>query len=267
VADLGHDVVEEAGPTLERAAADGVLARVAEELLAVSGILTAELPLRRVLADPSLPAEVKRGLLDGLLGDKANELTIDLVGQVSARRVRPVVLVDLVERLGAHALLMLAEAEGTLDDTEDELFRFSRLLVAEPRLRLALDDASLPLDRRVAVVDALLEGKVTPATLQLVRHVVRNPRGRPLERAVESLAELAAAARGTLLAEVRTALPLDPERHEELRATLGALKDRPVDLHLVEDPSIMGGVVVRIGDELIDGSLRRQFEQARRDLE
>lgn len=266
MADVSRAVVEEARPRLEAAAADGSLATVADELLAIAGILTAELRLRLFLADPAVPADAKRGLLDDLLGGRTDEATIELVADAADRRLRPVVMVDLIEQLGAQALFMLAEGGGNLDETEDELFRFSRLLGAEPALRTALADAALPLENRLAVVDALLTGKVTPATQRLVRHVVRNPRGRTLERAVEALAELAAAARGTLLAEVRTALPLDPERHERLREALGALKGRLVDLQVVEDPSIMGGVVVRIGDELIDGSLRRQFEQARREL-
>jgi F-type H+-transporting ATPase subunit delta len=267
VADIGHTVVEDARPTLEEAGRQGLLPRVADELLVISGILSAEIQLRRVLADPAVEPEAKRGLLDDLLGGKAHEITIELVDKAAGHRVRPLVLVDLVELLGAQAMLMQAEAEGKLDDAEDELFRFSRLLEAQPELRLALDDPTVPLDRRVAVVDALLAGRATDATVNLVRHVVRNPRGRPLERAIEDLAKLAAAARGTLIAEVRTAAPLDPERHEELREALGALKGRPVDLQLLEDPSIMGGVIVRIGDELIDGSLRRQFEQARRELD
>jgi F-type H+-transporting ATPase subunit delta len=266
VPDISRAAVEEARPLLEQAEQAGVLERVAGELLYVADVLTEQMRLRRVLADPALPAEAKRGLLQDLLGGKAHEITIELLNQAAARRQRPVVLVDLVEQLGAQALFMLAQAQGNLDDVEDELFRFSRLLAAQPELRMALLDGSLPLDNRLGVVDELLEGKVTATTLRLIKHVVVNPRGRALERAVESLAELAAAARGTLLAEVRTALPLDAERHNELREALAAIKGRPVDLQVVEDPSIMGGVVVRIGDELIDGSLRRQFEQARRDL-
>jgi F-type H+-transporting ATPase subunit delta len=266
VPDISRAAVEEARPLLDRADQAGVLERVARELLSVADVLTEELRLRRVLADPALPAEAKRGLLDDLLGGKAHEVTIELLNQAAARRLRPVVLVDLVEQLGAQALFMLAEDQGNLDEVEDELFRFSRLLSAQVELRMALLDGSLPLDNRLGVVDELLAGKVTPTSLRLIKHVVVNPRGRALERAVESLAELAAAARGTLLAEVRTALPLDAERHVELRDALAALKGRPVDLQVVEDPSIMGGVVVRIGDELIDGSLRRQFEQARRKL-
>jgi F-type H+-transporting ATPase subunit delta len=257
------EVTEAAREHLAAARESGDLSRVAGELLDMSGVLTRELRLRRALADPSLPAEVKHGLLGALLGGRAHEVTIKLLDLVVERRLRPVHMVDLVERLGAQALFTLAESEGTLDDVEDELFRFARLVAREPRLRAALADATLPTDRKLALVDDLLGGKVRPATLRLVRHVLLAERGRVLERALEELAGLAADARGRLIAEVVTAYPLDVQRTERLRETLTRLKSRPVALQVTVDSSIMGGVIVRIGAEQYDGSARRQLQNLR----
>lgn len=259
-------VVEDARPTLEAAGDDGSLARVAGELLDMARILTEELRLRRVLADPMLPGEVKSALLGDLLGDQAHPRTLELLGLATGRRMQPVQMVDLIEQLGAQALFAQAQADGHLDDVEDELFRFARLLDREGGLRAALADVTLPTDRKLALAEALLADRAQPATLTLVRHVLTAPRGRQVERALDQLAALAAAQRGHLLAEVTTAAPLDAERETRLRDALAELKGRPVDLQVTVDPSIMGGVIVRIGEELYDGSARRQLQRVREQL-
>jgi F-type H+-transporting ATPase subunit delta len=251
-----------------------VLERVAGELFQVAALLTHELRLRRVLADPSLPRENKRGLLDQLLGEQAHELTmreLDVLvtgggDDVEVPRLAPVVLVDLIEQLGAQAIFTRADADGSLDDVEDELFRLSRLVAREHGLRAALTAIDLPDERKLALLDALLEGKANPLTMRLVRVVVTAQRGRTVERALEDLARLAAAHRGRIIAEVTTAGPLDAERTERLRDVLTRLQGRPVRLQVVVDPSILAGVVVRIGDEIIDGSARRQLERVRTQL-
>lgn len=262
----GRAVVEEARPRLEAARADRSLPRIADELLDIARVLTDELRLRRALADPMLPAEVKTALLGDLLADRVHPTTLELLSLATARRMRPVHMVDLVEQLGAQALLAQAEADGDLDDVEDDLFRFARLLDRERALRAALADATLPTDRKLGLVDELLSGRARPASLTLVRHVIVAPRGRHLDRTLETLAELAAAQRGHLLAEVTTARPLDAERETRLRDALTQLKGRPVDLQVTVDPSIMGGVIVRIGEELYDGSARRQLDRVREQL-
>jgi F-type H+-transporting ATPase subunit delta len=250
-----------------------VLERVADELFQVAALLTRELRLRRVLADPSLPAEAKRGLLTELLGERFHELTLRaldvlVTGGDGAEppRLAPVVFVDLVEQLGAQALFIRAEADGALDDVEDELFRLSRLVEREHGLRAALSAIDLPAERKTVLLDALLAGRANPLTVRLVRQVVLSQRGRTIERALEDLARLAAAHRGRVIAEVTTAVPLDAERAERLREVLTGLHGGPVRLQVVIDPSIIAGVIVRIGDEIIDGSARRQLERARTQL-
>jgi len=240
------------------------LDRVADELFALAGLLTRELRLRRALADPSLPGEVKRRLLAELLGGRAHEATLALLGQlVDGPRLLPVALADLVEELGAMALFVKADAAGSLDDVEDELYRFSRLVAREHALRAALTSATLPTERKLALLDELLSGRADPITVRLVRQVVQAPRGRTIERATEALARQAAAYRGRVIAEVTVAAPLEPAQAERLGEVLGRRRGGPVRLQVVVDPSIMGGMVVRVGDELIDGSVRRQLERAR----
>ena len=266
MADPVRELLDAARPRLQ-AAGPRVLARVAGELFTLAGVLTRELRLRRALADPALPAELKRGLLAELLGGKAHEVTLALLGDVvGGPRLAPVVLVDAIEALGAQALFTKAEADGKLDDVEDQLFRFARLLEREHGLRLALADPALPDERKLAVLDDLLGRRADAGTLALVRQVVLAPRGRTAERALDDLARAAAAFRGQVIAVVTTAVPLDPARAERLAAVLSRSQGRPVRLQQLIDPSIMGGVIVRIGDEIIDGSVRRQLARARTEL-
>jgi F-type H+-transporting ATPase subunit delta len=244
-----------------------VLPRVADELFDVATLLSRELRLRRALADPALPGEAKRALLAELLGERAHEATLRLLGEVvDGPRLAPVELVDAVERLGAQALFTRAEEAGKLDEVEDQLFRFARLVEREHALRLALADPGLPEERKLGLVDELLARRADDATTRLVRQLVRAPRGRLVERAAEELARDAAAYRGRVIAEVTVAAPLEERRGERLAAALTRMQGRPVRLQVVVDPSIMGGVIVRIGDEIIDGSVRRQLQRARSDL-
>jgi F-type H+-transporting ATPase subunit delta len=264
VADPIRELLDRVSPTITAAAGGGELSRVADELFDFAATLGRELRLRRALADASLPAEVKRGLLGALL-DGASASTRALLDTTvtGPERFTPPALVDAVEQLAAVVVFTAAEADGTLDDIEDQVFRFARLVEREPALKAALTDLGLPDDRKVALLDELLSGRSEPATLRLIRSVVLNPRGRAIERSLEDLARQAAAHRGRIIAEVISAAPIDDERLERMATALEGIQGRPVRLQVTIDPSIMGGVIVRIGDKIIDGSVRRQLDRAR----
>ena len=266
MADPVRELLEGVQPTLAAAARSGELPRVADELLDVAGLLGRELRLRRALADPSLPPEVKRGLLGAILGQASASAKALLDMVVTGPRLSSVVLVDAVEQIGAAAVFTGAEAGGSLDDVEDQLFRFARLVAREPALRGALVDPGLPDENKLALLDELLGRRADPATVRLVRAVVVHPRGRSVDRAIEELARQATAHRGRVIAEVTTAAPIDDKRLARMAAALEASEGRPVRLQVILDPSIMGGVIVRIGDKIIDGSVRRQLERAREQL-
>jgi F-type H+-transporting ATPase subunit delta len=264
VADPVREVLDRLTPTVQAAAGSGELSRVADELFDFAAVLGRELRLRRALSDVSLPPEAKRGLLGALLAGTSASTRALLDSLVTGpQRFRPPILVDAVEQLAAVALFTATETDGTLDDVEDQLFRFARLVEREPALRAALTDPGLPDDRKVALLDELLASRGEPATLRLVRSAVLNPRGRAIERVLEDLARQAAAHRGRVIGEVISATPIDDERLERMAAALEGIQGRPVRLQVIVDPSIIGGVIVRIGDKIIDGSVRRQLERAR----
>ena len=242
-----------------------VLLTLGEELFSVVHLLHGQSRLRRVVSDPAIPAERRADLLGQLLGDRLSRpalLVVDAVARASWSTPRDVV--DAVDDLAAQAVFAASEREGVLDDVEDELFRFSRILDREPRLRGALTDPGLPADRKRALLDDLLGGKVRPATLTLVHQVVLYPRGRTIDRGLEQYGRMAAERRERLVAHVSTVVPLSEEQQRRLADALAAHLGHRVHLNVEIDPELVGGITVRVGDELIDGSIAHRIAEARR---
>jgi F-type H+-transporting ATPase subunit delta len=242
-------------------------ARLGDELFAVTALLDGDAGLRRALSDPSRAPRAKAGLAAALLRGKISGPALELVTTlVSGHWSAPGDLPDAAEQLAVTALAQAADAAGQLDDLEDELFRFGRVVEANAALRAALTSARLPASRRLELVGALLGRKVTKPTLRLVSEAVAHPRGRSLEGSLQSYARLAAAHRERLIAEVRVAVPLTAGQRRRLAAALRSAYGLQVHLNVVLDPDVLGGMSVRIGDELIDGSIASRLAELRRRL-
>ena len=163
----------------------------------------------------------------------------------------------------AQALFSVAEAEGALDQVEDELFRFARSVEQHGDLRDALADRSLPAERKKSVLSDLLGKKASPHTVSLLGFVVEAGRARDLGAIVDRLVELAAARRQRAVAEVRTAVVLQAAQRERLQKALEKATGKKIELRVLVDPSVIGGVVARVGDQVFDGTIRRRLELAR----
>ena len=161
----------------------------------------------------------------------------------------------------ARGLFEIARAEGTLDEVEDELFRFARSYESSDELRNALTDEQIPAAKRQAIVEDLLGGKATSTTTQLVSMVVGAGRGRELPAIIDRLVARASSAKNLELAEVRTAVPLTSDQETRLAAALANATGKQVNLKVVVDPAVLGGVVATIGDTVIDGSVRTRIDQ------
>ena len=243
------------------------LDRLADQLFSVARLLSGETTLRRHLADPSVAEEARTGLVQRLLGSQLDRPALEAVAAaVAARWSRPVDLVDALEALARNAVLGSADKGQRLDEVEDELFRFGRILDREPDLSALLADTGRPLDGRLGLLDRVLAGKVTPATATLLRQAVSLPRGRHLDVIAEELAELAAARRELSVARVTTPVRLTPDQEQRLTGSLSRLYGRPMSLQVELDESLLGGLVVRVGGEVIDGSVAGRIEAARRHL-
>jgi F-type H+-transporting ATPase subunit delta len=163
----------------------------------------------------------------------------------------------------AQALFQVAKAEGALEQVEDELFRFARTLENETRLREALTDPSLPAERRARMVEELLGPKASPHTTNIVAFLVQQGRARELPKIIDSLVQLAAEERNKAVAEVRSAMPLDAEQREKLKEAIAGATGKQVELKVLVDASVIGGLLVRVGDQVFDGTVRRKLQMAR----
>ena len=160
----------------------------------------------------------------------------------------------------ANALLEVARADGRIEAVEDDLFRFARAFTGSDDLRMALTDPKLPIDRRIAIVDQLMGGKALAASTALASMVVGAGQASELPAIIDRFVELAAAERKHEVAEVRSAIPLDDTQTDSLAAALSKATGKVVEVKVVVDPEVLGGIVARVGDTVIDGSVRRKLE-------
>ena len=161
----------------------------------------------------------------------------------------------------ARALFEVARAEGSLDEVEDELFRFARSFESSDELRSALTDEQIPAEKRQAIIEDLLGGKATATTSQLISMVVGAGRGRDLPAIVDQLVHRASTAKQLDVASVRTAVPLTGDQEARLKAALENATGKSLNLKATVDPSVVGGVIAVIGDDVIDDSVRTRIDQ------
>lgn len=250
---------------LDELVGDPSFAGLPGELRSVASLFGRESQLRHAVSDAGTPVAVRTGIVGQLLRGRVSDLAVRVVSEVVTKRWSSGRdLVDAVELLGSEAAFVQAEREGRLDAVENELFSVGRAYDASPELQLTMADPAVPADRKVAVVRSLLEGRVQPETLDAVVHVVADPRGRRVEAGLAELVELAAIRRERLGAVATIARPLDDEQRRRLTAALARIYGRAVDLQVVVEPGVVGGVRVEIGDEVIDGTIAHRLEQARR---
>jgi F-type H+-transporting ATPase subunit delta len=250
------------GVTARMSAAD--LATLAGELYDVAALLIREPRLRRTVGDPSTRPEARAELVGAVLGSDVGARTRDVVqAAVSQRWSSSWDLTDALDLAGDECLMHAAETDGVLDEVEDELFRLERILDAESQLMTLLDEVSVPADRRVALLRDVLADKVHGATEALVEHAVSSPRRRSVQFAIADLLVAAAARRDRSIARVSSAAPLTSAQETRLAAALSDLYGRPIEVRTSIEPAVRGGLAIRVGDEVIDGTVASRFAAAR----
>ena len=266
------------GSSREAAAAvqeafDAVLAGAAdrtalsEDLFSVSAVIEANPSLRRALADPSREAAAKRVLAQRLFGGRVGAEATELVGATAAGRwAEEGDFSDTVESLGVQALLAQAEREGRIDAVEDQLFRFERIVAGDAALRDTLSSRNTDSEGKAGLVRRLLEGRAHPETIRLAEQAVTNPRGRRLDRVLARYLRLASTRRDELTALVTVAVPLSEQQQARLRSALEGIYGKAVTLQIVLDTSVVGGIRVQVGDEVVDGTVLRRLDEARRHI-
>ena len=256
---------ERLGEVLADAGADA--ATVGDELLSVVDLLDREIGLRRAVSDASATPESRSELVRRLFDGKLSEPALKVLDAVAGNRwSSPRQLVDGLESLGHSALLTAAEKTGNIDAVETQLFQVARVVAHHPELETALSDLAGPADAKRNLVRGLFADKVDVVTETLVEQVVRRAKGRGVGVGLDALVKLAADRRQRSVAYVTSASALTDEQTAQLGAKLNAIYGRSIALHVEVDPSLGGGLVVRVGDEVIDGSAAGRLAALRRRL-
>lgn len=237
------------------------------QLLAVAAVLAGEKSLRQTLADAGTPTQARIALVESVFGGKVSETCVDVLRQcVSARWSSDADVVDAVQLLGVQMLCVCAQDGGTLDTVEEELFLFGRAVAGTPALQMTLTDPALPAAAKADVVSTLLAGRGQDTTVELLTHTVSHLRGRRLDSAIDELVAVAADQRKRLVAHVTSAIDLDETQTQRLQSALANLTGRDINVNVTVDRGVIGGISVRIGDEIIDGTVASRMAAARTQL-
>jgi F-type H+-transporting ATPase subunit delta len=245
------------------------LIKLADELGSVVTLLVAEPSLNKHLAEPTDDPAPKIRLVEALLSGKVGQQALDILKTaVSQRWSTESNLIDAVEHTARVALLKRAENAGEIDDVEEQLFRFGRLLDAEPRLAALLSDYTAPADGRIALLDKILDGDSSSndTAAALLRQTIAHLRGERADDAVVDLAELAVARRGEVVAHVSAPAELSDAQRTRLTEVLTRIYGHPVSVQLDVDPDVLGGLSIAVGDEVIDGSIASRLSAAETQL-
>jgi F-type H+-transporting ATPase subunit delta len=246
------------------------LSALSSELVEVGQMLDREIVVTRYLTLPAEDAGPRVQLIERLLSGKVGDATLDVLrSAVSERWSANSDLVDAIEHVSRQALLEVAEREDKVDEIEEQLFRFSRILDAQPRLAILLGDYAVPVEGRVALLRKVLDsasGKVNPIVSSLLIHTVELLRGQSAEKAIQFLAEVAVARRGEIVAQVGAAAELSGAQRTRLTDVLARIYGHPVSVQLQTDAELLGGLLISVADEVIDGTLASRLTAARAQL-
>jgi F-type H+-transporting ATPase subunit delta len=283
----------------ESLAAEAGLADAAAELASVADLVDGSTELTLAVNDGAVPVAARRAVLDHLLEGRvrpevrslihqavtvvpAGELTASfhwLASRVAHAATRlPATLADpdvedVLGRMasrnrvsGYAAAVFESVTVPDLEEIEDQLFRFARTVESNRRLRSALGDRDLPVTVRQQVIAELLGDQVLPATARLAAYAVRGGRARDIVSTLDALVEDAARARGWRVARVQAATDVNEDQRRQLSDALGVLAGNPVDLQVTIAPGLLGGVVVQVGDLLVDSSTRHRLDELKEHL-
>jgi F-type H+-transporting ATPase subunit delta len=246
---------------------DEALGGLGSDLQAVSQLLDRQPGLRRTLSEATTPvdgrAQLIGNLLRGHIGEPAAAAVQTAIRQPWANGSD---LREGIGRLGRTATFLRAERSGELDDVEDQLFRFSRIVDGSPELSLALDDPTAAPEARAGLVRRLLTDRAAPLTVELLTGLAQHPGGRSYAHGVHELVEQAADRKDKLVGVVQSAAALTEGQVDRLRAALRRIYHRDLVLHVAVQPDLLGGLRIQVGDEVIDGSVAGRLDNLRRAL-
>lgn len=258
-------VLERVRPVMAAAGSETVA--LGEQLFAVLDAMDSSSSLRRSLADPSREAADKAGLVRGLLGEQFDERVVDtLVSLVTQRWTADADLAEAIEAMAVEAMLTDAERRDQLATVEDELFTITRSFIGAREARAALTEPGVSPERRVGLLRAVLGDRGDAVTRALAERATLRPRGRRFVATLTWYGQIAATMRRRLIATVHSGTELEPAQVARLEALLAQAYGRAIQLNLVHDDTLLAGLRIQVGDEVVDATVLTRLAEARRRL-
>lgn len=242
-------------------------AQFSNDLFTILTVLSSSVGMRRALTDNARDTAAKAELISNLFGKNisANAQSI-LATAASLRWSSPSELADAVEQLAVEAESFVADKNNELDQVEAQLFNFAQLLTANPELRQALNTAADSDAGKISLLESIVKGKYANSTLNLLRRVVVLRRGRNIDATLAAYSHYVAARRNRIVAHVKTAVELNAAQQQNLITALGKAIGKSVHINIEVDPKVLGGLSIRYGDEIIDGTVINRLAEASRAL-
>lgn len=234
-----------------------------QDLFEVVSVLDSDRELRVALTDDAASAEERKSLARTLFAGKVSPVAQQVLEEAAAAQwSTPRDIARGLVKVSRRALLRGAESEGKLGQVEVELFSLSRVLDREGELTQLLSDRTATTDRKVGLLASVLYGKVTMVTEALALQAIGRPEQNPIDD-IAALADTAAQLQGRSIARVTTAGELNDSQRAALAEKLGKIYGRAMSIHSEVDTSLLGGMTIRVGDEVIDGSTAGKIARLR----
>jgi len=248
--------------------------QLAKELFSILATVDSSAGLRRALTDPSRSGDEKSALVKQLFGGKVSADAVEIAsGLASSRWASARDIGDALETLAATVVIAVAENKSAvsasgitgLEELENDLFAFNQAVASSHEVQRALSEPQASAEAKIALAEKLVPGASEEAKL-LIGQAVSHPRGVRPGKLVENFAKLAAKRQQRWIANVSVTRPLTDEQASRLQAGLNALYGRELKFNVSVDPSLIGGVRVQVGDEVLDASVIARLTELRRQL-
>jgi F-type H+-transporting ATPase subunit delta len=260
--------------TLRKSLADAVskqsasdAASFASDLFTILTVLSSSVGLRRALTDNSRDKSAKAELISNLFGKNINADAQGLLATAAALRwSSPSELADAVEHLAVEAQSAAAEKNNEQEVLESELFDFTRVLIANPDFRQALNTSADSDEGKLALLDAVVKGKYASSTLTLLQKVVTLRRGRSIDATLSAYSHYVSTRNNRVVAHIKSAVELSADQQKKLVAALTKQMGKEVHVNIEIDPKVLGGISIRYADDVIDGTMVNRLAEAGRAL-
>ncbi|CAB4681607.1 MAG: F0F1 ATP synthase subunit delta [Actinobacteria bacterium] len=242
-------------------------ATLSNELFHIWSSLDSSIGLRRALTDPARDATSKSELIANLFGKVLSAKALEIFSKaVSLRWSNPAQLADAIEQIAVEAEAAVANVDDKLDLVLSEIFNFSKIILENPELRLALINRADSVERKQELLKSIFGQKFTSSSQRLLSKSVEGRGNRGIEKSISAYSNALTARRNRVNAHIKSSIALSDGQAKKLADSLTMKIGQPVHLNIEIDPSVLGGISIRFGDEVIDGTISNRLAEASRAL-